>query len=138
MNSNNNSFEIDIIPNEKLENKQIVKEFVKNIKHNYIKLELNHKYTNTSPIVLPTFSVKNWNKLHDALDKEFERKGIHDKDDIDAIHDTVDDNHERIAGINDYYNNYNDNSNESKEAKEKPKREITTFKYSKLGQGGSL
>jgi hypothetical protein len=113
MNSDNNSFEIDIIPNKKLENKQIVKKFVKNIKHNYIKLELNHKYTGTSPIVLPTFSIKNWNKLHDALDKELERKGIHDKDDIECIHDTVDDNHERIAGINDYSNN--DNSVEEEE-----------------------
>ena len=77
MSNDNNNFEIDIIPNQKLENKKIVTKFIKNIKYNYIKLELNHKYTGKSPIILPVFNIKNWSKFHDALDKEFERKGIH-------------------------------------------------------------
>ena len=134
MSNDNNNFEIDIIPNQKLENKKIVTKFIKNIKHNYIKLDLNHKYTGISPIIISTSNIKNWSKFHDALDKEFERKGIHDKGDINAVHDTVDDNHERIAGINEYYSD-DASSVEGKVDENNQKiKEIAVYKYSKMGR----
>lgn len=130
MNNNNNNFdEIDLELNEKLRNRDIVQKFVKNTKHKFIKIELNHKYEKSN-VIVSTPNIKDWSKFHDTLDKELIRKGINDKGDIKSIHDTVDDNHELVFGFDD-----NNNDSSSSEEKKESKQEFVVNKYSEIGKG---
>ncbi|HEX2408368.1 MAG TPA: hypothetical protein VHJ38_14280, partial [Nitrososphaeraceae archaeon] len=110
---------------------EIIQKFVKDIKHNYIKLELNHKYEK-SKIVVSTNNITNWTKFHTIIEKELNYKGVYDIEDRRLIQNTIDDNHEHILGITYDHddNNYNNNLEE-----EKTEREFVVYKYSQMGKG---
>ncbi|HEX2407335.1 MAG TPA: hypothetical protein VHJ38_09025, partial [Nitrososphaeraceae archaeon] len=124
--TDNNNFEIPLELSDKLKSKGIIQKFIKNKKHNYIKIELNHKYEN-SIVVVSTDNVKNWTKFHLTVEKALNDKGVYDKEDIRLIQNTIDDNHELILGItyDQDDNNYNNNLEE-----EKTEREFVVYKYS--------
>ena len=107
---NNNEYEIDLDLSEELEKRDIIQKFIIHKIHKYVKIELNHKYEK-STIILPTNNIKYWQKFHDNLDKEFDRKRIQDKDDIRLIHNVLDYNHDLILGLNE------NNDNEKREEK---------------------
>ena len=129
--TDNNNFEIPLELNDKLKSKGIIQKFVKNTKHNCIKIELNDKYEK-STVVISTNNVMNWTKFHTLVEKALNYKGVYDEEDIRLIQNTIDDNHELILGItydNDD-NNYNNNLEE-----EKTEREFVVYKYSQMGKG---
>jgi hypothetical protein len=128
--TDNNNFEIPLELSDKLKSEGIIRKFIKNKKHNYIKIELNHKYEK-SIVVVPTNNVKNWTKFHTTVEKALNDKGVYDKEDIRLIQNTIDDNHELILGIT--YDNYDDNYNNNLEGK--TKREFVVYKYSQMGKG---
>ena len=107
---NNSEYEIDLDLSEELKKRNIIQKFIKHKIHKYVKIQLNHKYEK-SAIILSTNNIKNWQKFHNGLDKEFDRKGIQDKDDIRLIHNVLDDNHDHILGLNE------NNDNEKREEK---------------------
>jgi hypothetical protein len=125
-----NNFEIPLELNDKLKSKGIIQKFVKDKKHNYIKIELNHKYEKNT-VVVSTNNITNWTKFHILVEKELKYKGVYDIEDIRLIQNTIDDNHELILGIT--YDNYDDNYNNNLE--EKTKRDIVVYKYSQMGKG---
>ena len=47
------------------------KRFVKNTKHNYIKIELNYKYEKNTIVIL-TNNVKNWTKFQEEVKRFIE------------------------------------------------------------------
>jgi hypothetical protein len=128
-----NEFEKDLKLNSELQQKNIVKRFVHDKQHKYIKLIVNSKYKETT-IIISTINIKNWIKFHDSIEKELIRKGIYDEMDRKSIIDTIDDNHERILEIN-----YNDSDYEGSEynnsKEDRSKRKIPIYKYSQLGKG---
>jgi len=126
--NNNNNFEIPLELSDKLKSEGIIQKFVKNTKHNYIKIELNHKYEKNTAVV-STNHVTNWTKFHTLVEKELKYKGVYDIEHIRLIQNTIDDNHELILGIT--YDNYDDNNNPG----EKTKRDVVVYKYSQMGQG---
>jgi len=125
-----NNFEIPLELNDKLKSKEIIQKFVIDKKHNYIKIELNHKYEK-SKVVVSTNNITNWTKFHTLVEKELNNKGVYDKEDRRLIQNTIDDNHEYILGIS--YDNHDDNYNINLE--EKTKGEFVVYKYSQMGKG---
>ena len=101
-NYNNNFEEIDLELKVKLRNEGIVQRFVKNIKHNYLKIELNHKYEKNN-VVVSTANIRDWSKFHDTLKKMLNFKGVYDQEHIRLILDTVDDNFELVIENNDNF-----------------------------------
>ena len=67
------------------------------------------------------------------MEKELNRKGVCDKEDIRLIQNAIDDNYDRVLGI--IYDDDNDINKQGKRKEEKTKRELTAFKYSKMGKG---
>ena len=65
---NNNIFEIPLKLSDKLKSKGIIQKFVKNKKHKYIKIELNHK-DEKSTVVITTVNIKDWSKFQEAVKK---------------------------------------------------------------------
>ena len=90
-----NIFEIPLELSDKLKSEGIIQKFVKNIKHNYIKIELNHKYEK-SKVIVPTVNIRDWFKFHESLKKMLNRKGVYDQKHVRLIQDAVDDNDELI------------------------------------------
>ncbi|HSF49410.1 MAG TPA: hypothetical protein VLA74_01510, partial [Nitrososphaeraceae archaeon] len=129
---NNNEDEIDLDPSEELEKKNIIQKFIIHKKNGCIKLELNHKYEK-STIVVPTIKVKDWTKFQNSVEKELNRKGVCDKEDIRLIQNALDDNYDRILGM--IYDDDNYINKQGKRKEEKTKRELTAFKYSQIGKG---
>ena len=131
-NNDDKNFEIPLELNDKLKSKGIIQKFVRNKKSNYVKIELNHKYEK-SIIVVPTINVKDWTKFHNSVEKELNRKGVYDKEDVRLIQNAIDDNYELILGIT--YDGDNDINKQGKRGKEKTKRKLVAFKYSQMGKG---
>ena len=92
-------YEIDLEISDKYKNKNIVQKFIKHKKNHYLKLELNHKYEK-STFIFETDNIDDWTKFHDRIDKECNRKGIKNNEDVILIHNVVDDNVELIRGLN--------------------------------------
>jgi hypothetical protein len=147
MSIDENNFEIDLDPGDKLRNEGIIQRFVKNIKHNYLKIELNHKYEKSN-VIVSTANIKDWSKFHESLRKMLNLKGVYDQEHIRLILNAVDENHERIIENNDNFGNnqkqysttalqyhYNREQGEQEDQSSKEKREIPIYKYSQLGKG---
>jgi hypothetical protein len=130
-NNNDKNFEIPLELNDKPKSKRIIEKFVINKKHKYIKIELNYKDEKITIVVSTIHVEKNWTKFQESVEKELNRKGVYDKEDIRLIQNVIDDNHELILGIT--YDNGDDNYNNNSE--EKTKQEFVTFKYSQIGKG---
>ncbi len=92
-------YEIDLEISDKYKNKNIVQKFIKHKKNHYLKLQLNHKYEK-STFIFETDNIDDWTKFHDRIDKECNRKGIKNNEDVILIHNVVDDNVELIRGLN--------------------------------------
>lgn len=116
----------------KLQDEEIIKSFVKDIKTNCIKLEFNHKYEDSN-VVLP-INRNNWLKFLESVEKRIKEKGIGINDEhIRLIKNALDDNHEIILGIinineevkqnNDSENNNDKNQSEKQKQLEEEKKE---------------
>jgi hypothetical protein len=90
-----NNFEIPLELNDKLKSEGIIQKFVKNIKHNYIKIELNHKYEK-SIVIVSTANLRDWLKFHESLKKMLILKGVSDQEHIRLIQNAIDNNDELI------------------------------------------
>ena len=115
-NNTNNNFEIPLQLSNKLKDEGIIQKFVKNQKHKYIKIELNHKYEQSN-VIITTVNIKNWNKFLELVKKELKFKGIDDQH-IRLIIEIFDENHELVSGINDNDedNKYNEEGKENKKS----------------------
>ena len=93
--TNDNDFEIPLHLDENLKSKGIIQRFVKNTKHNYIKIELNYKYEKTN-VIVSTFNIRDWLKFHKSITKMLNLKGVYDQELHNLIHKAVDDNDELV------------------------------------------
>ena len=74
---------------------------------NSVKIELNHKMEKTDVIL--SINKKNWQKNGEMLTKLLKRKGVNDKKLIDLLGINLDNNWEKIIGIDDHNNNHDNN-----------------------------
>ena len=93
--TNDNDFEIPLQLDENLKSKGIIQRFVKNTKHNYIKIELNYKYEKTN-VIVSTVNIRDWLKFHKSITKMLNLKGVYDQELHNLIHKAVDDNDELV------------------------------------------
>ena len=137
MSNNNSDHEIPLELSQSLRNEGIVKKFVKDIKNNCVKLELNHKYDQINinvPIGLIKSKKDGWILFTDKFRKDMRDFKIDPKHNL-QVYSVLNNNSDLInkndsKGDDDNYN-YTDNGNEE-ENKQPKKRNITTFKYSKM------
>ena len=93
--TNDNDFEIPLQLDENLKSKGIIQRFVKNTKHNYIKIELNYKYEKIN-VIVSTVNIRDWLKFHKSIKKMLNLKGVYDQELLNLIQKAVDDNAELI------------------------------------------
>src|SRR5215204_1908152 len=93
--TDDNIFEIPLELSDKLKSEGIIQKFVKNTKHNYIKIELNHKYEKNN-VIVSTANIRDWFKFHESFKKMLNRKGVYDQKHVRLIQNAIDDNDELI------------------------------------------
>jgi hypothetical protein len=136
---NNNKDSKNIIKlkqSETLKRNGLVTDSVYYIDTNIVKISLNHAVNGD---IIFTVDKNKWQKNLDTIAEMAQENGIFDKDSIRLLKFHLNDNHDEIVrafskvnnttntnGYNDSGENYNDNDDKSK-------REITTFKYSRMG-----
>ena len=101
-----------------------------------IKISLNHA---VNADIIFTIDKKKWQNNHIAIAEQAKEYGIHDKESIQLLKYHLNDNHDEILTVAAFSKinttNTDDHNNSDSENHNKPKRDITTFKYSQLGKG---
>ncbi len=110
--NNKDNSEISLDLTNELKKESIIQKFVKNTKENYIEIELNHKYKESS-IIIPTTVIKKkknnegWNYFKESVRKELRDYGI-SREHINQITTVLSRNYKLVSEIND---NDDDNNN---------------------------
>jgi energy-coupling factor transporter ATP-binding protein EcfA2 len=142
-NNENNSSKntIKLKQSEALIKNGLVTDSVYYIDTNDVKISLNHAVNTT---IIFTVDRKKWQNNLDTIVEQAEEYGIYDNESKRLLISHLNDNYDEIIGAFSKTNNaitttnntndYNSDSADEND-NDKPKREITTFKYSQLGQG---
>jgi hypothetical protein len=134
-NNNNNSKIIELKPSARLIESGLVPKSVFYIDSHDVKISLNHKACTD---IIFTIDRKKWQNNLDTMEEMAEENGITEKENILLLKSHLNDNHDEILAA--VFSNTNscsstniEDSNSTDDGK--PKRPITTFKYSQLGKG---
>ena len=135
-NTNQNNKNIELYQSDVIQNSGLIKYGYYNIDTENITIFFNH--TINSEIIF-TADKNKWTNNHKLLLYELEQYGVRDSDNQLLAKKFLNDNETKILAD---YSNVSKNSSSNKEESEEPegetkakKRVITTFKYSKFGQG---
>jgi hypothetical protein len=135
MSYNNNNISKKIIKlkqSEALKQNGLVTDSVYYIDTNDVKISLNH--AKNSDIIF-TIDKKKWQNNLNTIVEQAEDNGIYDRESKRLLISHLNDNHDEILAAVFSNTNTNDNVASDSNDNDKPKRGLTTFKYSQLGKG---
>jgi hypothetical protein len=128
--NNNSKNIIKLKRSEALKQHGLVSDSVYYIDSNDVKISLNHAINSD---IIFTIDKKKWQNNLNTIVEQAEDNGIFDKESKRLLISHLNDNHDEILAA--VFSNTNTTTTNSNDNNDKPKRPITTFKYSQLGKG---